>query len=219
MKEGLTELVFILDRSGSMGGLEQDTIGGFNAMLNKQKGGEGECLITTVLFDNTYRLLHDRIDIRAVNPITEKEYFVGGSTALLDAIGLTIQKIGNAQKNTAAEYRAAKVLFVIITDGEENSSREFTSRQVKAMIERKKARYGWEFVFLAANIDAVETAARYGIARDRAQTFHADAQGMEMNFSEVNFMVSRLREGAEIADDWYKRIEDDFRAREEPDTQ
>ena len=126
MKKGLTELVFILDKSGSMGGLEKDTIGGYNSMLEKQKAVPGECLITTVLFDNDYELLHDRIDIRAVSPITEKEYAVGGSTALLDAIGRTIHKIGNAQMNTADDYRAEKVMFVIITDGEENSSREYS---------------------------------------------------------------------------------------------
>lgn len=213
MKQGFTELVFILDRSGSMGGLETDTIGGFNTMLKKQKAIDGDCLLTTVLFDNTYELLHDRIDIRAVGEITEKEYFVGGSTALLDAIGRTIQKIGNAQKRTAEEYRASKVMMVIITDGHENASREYSSQKVKAMIERKKDRYGWEFVFLGANIDAVETAARYGIHRDRAQTYRADTQGVELNFCVLNNMVSSVREGVQISDEWYAQIEDDFRAR------
>ena len=127
MKENLTELVFILDKSGSMSGLESDTIGGYNSMLEEQKKAEGECVITTVLFDHNYELLHDRIDIRAVSPITAKEYFVGGPTALLDAIGLTIEKIANAQKNTAEDYRAGKVMFVIITDGEENSSRRYSA--------------------------------------------------------------------------------------------
>src|SRR5574344_2616387 len=141
MKKGLTELVFILDKSGSMGGLENDTIGGYNSMLAKQQAVEGECHITTVLFDNNYELLHDRIDIKAVNAITEKEYQVGGSTALLDAIGRTIHKIGNAQKNTADDYRAEKVMFVIITDGEENSSREYSAERIKQMIERQKTRY------------------------------------------------------------------------------
>ena len=143
MKDNLTELVFILDRSGSMGGLESDTIGGYNAMLAKQQEVEGECHITTVLFDNNYELLHDRIDIKAVSPISEKEYQVGGSTALLDAIGRTIHKIGNAQKHTADDYRAEKVMFVIITDGEENSSREYSAEKIKAQIERQKEKYGW----------------------------------------------------------------------------
>ena len=178
MKKGLTELVFVLDKSGSMSGLEKDTIGGFNSMLEKQKEVDGECLITTVLFDNGYELLHDRIDIRAVSPITEKEYSVGGSTALLDAIGRTINKISNAQRHTADEFRAENVMFVIITDGEENASREYSSDKVKAQIQRQKEKYGWEFVFLGANIDAVETASRFGIAPDRAQNYHADGEGM-----------------------------------------
>ena len=158
MKQNLTELVFILDRSGSMAGLEKDTIGGYNAMLEQQRKVDGECIITTVLFDNHYSLLHDRIDIRAVKPITGKDYFVGGSTALLDAIGKTIQKIATAQKNTAEDYRAEKVMFVIITDGAENASREYSASQVKEIIQRQKERFHWEFIFLGANIDAVETA-------------------------------------------------------------
>ena len=168
MKKNLTELVFILDKSGSMSGLEKDTIGGFNSMLDQQSKVDGECVITTVLFDNRYELLHDRIDIRAVQPITGKEYFVGGSTALLDAIGKTIHKIGTVQKNTTEDYRAEKVMFVIITDGEENASRCYSSMQIRQMIQRQKERYGWEFIFLGANIDAVETAGRFGIdAEDR----------------------------------------------------
>ena len=143
MKKGLTELVFILDKSGSMSGLERDTIGGFNAMLKKQKTIDGECYITTVLFDHNYELLHDRIDIRAVSGITEREYEVGGTTALLDAIGRTINKIGNAQKHTDEDYRAENVLFIIITDGEENSSREFSLEKIKMLIERQKNEYGW----------------------------------------------------------------------------
>ena len=161
-----TELVFILDKSGSMHGLEQDTIGGFNSMLQKQKELDGECRITTVLFDNRYELLHDRIDIRAVSPMTEKEYQVGGTTALLDAIGRTVQKLVSVQKNTAKEYRADRVLFVIITDGQENASQEYSSDKVKGLIQLEKEKYGWEFVFLGANIDAVETAGRLGISRE-----------------------------------------------------
>ena len=213
MKKGLTELVFILDKSGSMGGLERDTIGGYNSMLEKQKAVPGECLITTVLFDNDYELLHDRIDIRAVSPITEKEYSVGGSTALLDAIGMTIHKIDNAQRHTADDYRAEKVMSVIITDGEENSSREYSAEKVKAQIQRQKEKYGWEFIFLGANIDAVETAGRFGIAPDRAQNYHADSQGVELNFCVMSDAVATFRKCKEVPVGWNVEIEKDFKRR------
>ena len=194
MKKNLTELVFILDKSGSMSGLEKDTIGGFNSLLDQQRKVDGECVITTVLFDNRYELLHDRIDIRAVQPITGKEYFVGGSTALLDAIGKTIHKIGAVQKNTAEEYRAEKVMFVIITDGEENASRCYSSMQIRQMIQRQKERYGWEFIFLGANIDAVETAGRFGIDADRAVDYVPDGEGTELNFRMMSETVATFRE-------------------------
>ena len=213
MKKGLTELVFILDKSGSMGGLEKDTIGGYNSRLEKQKAVPGECLITTVLFDNDYELLHDRIDIRAVSPITEKEYAVGGSTALLDAIGRTIHKIGNAQMNTADDYRAEKVMFVIITDGEENSSREYSAEKVKAQIQRQKEKYDWEFIFLGANIDAVETAGRFGIAPDRAQNYHADSEGTALNFRVMSDAVATFRECKEMPTGWNEEIEKDYKRR------
>lgn len=213
MKKGLTELVFILDKSGSMGGLETDTIGGFNSMLKKQQAVEGECRITTVLFDNRYELLHDRIDIKAVSPITEKEYQVGGSTALLDAVGRTIHKIGNAQKNTADDYRAEKVMFVIITDGEENSSREYSSDKVKALIERQKTKYGWEFIFLGANIDAVETAGRFGISADRAQNFRADSEGVNLNFRVMSEAVATFRECSAMPESWNAEIQKDYKER------
>lgn len=213
MKKGLTELVFILDKSGSMGGLEKDTIGGFNAMLEKQKAVDGECRITTVLFDNRYELLHDRIDIKAVTPITEKEYFIGGSTALLDAIGRTIHKIGSAERHTAEDYRAEKVLFVIITDGEENSSREYSADKVKAQIERQKSKYGWEFIFLGANIDAVETAEKFGIKADRAQNYHADSEGVELNFHVMSEAVVAFRECAAMPEDWNEEIQRDYKKR------
>ena len=213
MKKGLTELVFILDKSGSMGGLETDTIGGYNSMLAKQQEVEGECHITTVLFDNNYELLHDRIDIKAVSPISEKEYQVGGSTALLDAIGRTIHKISNAQKHTADDYRAEKVMFVIITDGEENSSREYSAEKIKAQIERQKEKYGWEFVFLGANIDAIETAGRFGISADRAQNYHSDSEGVELNFRIISEAVSKYRECSEIPKGWNNDIQKDYKKR------
>ncbi len=213
MKKGLTELVFILDKSGSMGGLEHDTIGGYNSMLEKQKAVEGECLITTVLFDNHYELLHDRIDIRAVSPITEKEYNVRGSTALLDAIGTTINKIGNAQKHTAEDYRAEKVMFVIITDGQENSSREYSGETVRQMIERQKKKYGWEFIFLGANIDAVETAGRFGIAPDRAVDYLADGEGTRLNFKAMSGAAMSFRKTGRVDDSYLDEIRKDAKQR------
>lgn len=213
MKKGLTELVFILDKSGSMGGLETDTIGGYNSMLAKQQEVEGRCLITTVLFDNNYELLHDRINIKAISPITEKEYNVGGSTALLDAIGRTIHKIGSVQKHTAKDYRAEKVMFVIITDGEENSSREYSADIIKKMIERQKTRYGWEFIFLGANIDAVGTAGRFGISADRAQNYHADSEGVELNFRVMSDAVATFRECSAMPEGWKDEIENDYKRR------
>ncbi len=213
MKKGLTELVFILDKSGSMSGLETDTIGGYNSMLAKQQAVEGECHITTVLFDNNYELLHDRIDIKAVSAITEKEYAVGGSTALLDAIGMTIHKIGNAQKYTADGYRAEKVMFVIITDGEENSSREYSSEKVKAQIERQKTKYGWEFIFLGANIDAVQTAGRFGIAPDRAVDYLADSVGTELNFKVMSAAVVTFRKAGTVDETCFEEIRKDVKRR------
>lgn len=213
MKKDLTELIFILDKSGSMGGLERDTIGGFNSMLEQQKMLNGECFITTVLFDNNYVLLHDRIDIRAVGPITENEYAVGGSTALYDAIGRTILKIGNVQKHTADEYRAGKVMFIIITDGEENSSREFSVERIKSQIEAQKKNYGWEFIILGANIDAVETAERFGISEDRAQNYNADSEGVNLNFCVMNEAVSHFRKSSVMPEGWNDEIQKDFKKR------
>ena len=213
MKKNLTQLVFILDRSGSMAGLESDTIGGFNAMLEKQKKEDGECIITTVLFDHEVELLHDRIDIRAVRPMSEKEYMVRGSTALLDAIGKTIHKIGNAEKNTAEEYRAEKVMVVIITDGEENSSRFYSLKEVKHMIERQKERYGWEFIFLGANIDAVETATRFGIDRDMAVDYVPDKEGVELNFRMMSEAVASYRACGSVPQSSLNTIRKDMKKR------
>ena len=213
----LTELVFILDRSGSMGGLESDTIGGFNSMLAKQQAEHGECRITTILFDNQYEILHDRIDLQAVSPITPQQYFVRGQTALLDAIGKTINKIAGVQKNTCEDYRAQKVLFVITTDGMENASREFTFGKIKTFIEQQKSQYNWEFIFLGANIDAVEVAGRFGIDRTRAQTFHNDSEGIALNYSVLGESIVKMRAAAPMAaclpDDWADEIRDDFERR------
>ena len=213
MKKGLTELVFILDKSGSMGGLELDTIGGYNSMLKKQQEVEGECQITTVLFNNNYELLHDRIDIKAVSPITEKEYFVGGSTALVDAIGSTIHKIVTAQKHTGEDFQAEKVMFVIITDGEENSSREYSLEKVKAQIEKQKSEYGWEFIFLGANLDSVETAGRFGIAKDRAIDYIADRSGTMLNFKVMASAVTTFREAGTVDEAYFDEIRKDVKLR------
>jgi len=216
MKANLMELVFILDRSGSMGGLESDTIGGFNAMLAKQQVEPGECRITTVLFDGEYEILHDRLDIQAVRPITEREYFVRGNTALLDAVGKTIHKIVGAQKQSKPEYRAEKVLFVITTDGMENASREYSYDKVKAQIERQKSEFGWKFIFLGANINAVEVANRFGIGRSRAQNFHNDSAGVSLNYCVVSEAVASFRAapaGAPLSNEWSQEIEADFQRR------
>lgn len=216
MKANLTELIFILDRSGSMSGLESDTIGGFNSMLKKQQAEPSECRITTVLFDDKYEVLHDRIDIKAISPITEEEYFVRGSTALLDAIGKTINKIGGVQKNTTEDYRAAKVLFVITTDGMENASCEFDCDKIKSMIERQKNEYGWEFIFLGANIDAAEVAGRFGVSKNRAQSFHNDSEGIALNYSVVSEAVTSFRAapvGAKLEENWSANIQADYKKR------
>ena len=213
MKKDLTELVFILDRSGSMSGLESDTIGGYNAMLEKQKKEPGEAVITTVLFDDRYELLHDRINLKGIAPITEKEYFVRGSTALLDAVGRTINKIGNVQKHTTEDERAEHVLFVITTDGMENASREFSDEKVRKMIEHQKNKYGWEFIFLGANIDAIATAERFGIGEDRATNYNADCEGTLLNYEVISETVSCLRASRPISENWKERIDEDFKKR------
>lgn len=212
MKKNLTELVFILDRSGSMQGLESDTIGGFNSTLQSQRAEEGECIITTVLFDNLYELLHDRIPIKGVEPLTDKDYYVRGSTALHDAAGITLAKIDNVQKNTVKSERADKVIFVIITDGQENSSREYTGAQVHNMISAKKEE-GWEFLFLGANIDAKETAAKLGIDAARAADFVPDALGTQTLYNSVSEGIKSLRARRPLEANWKKDIEADYKKR------
>lgn len=213
MKTNISELVFILDKSGSMSGLESDTIGGYNAMLKKQQQQPGEAIVTTVLFDDNYELLHDRINIKGIRPITEKEYFVGGCTALLDAIGKTIHKIGNAQKHTGEEQRADKVMFVITTDGMENASKEYSYDKIKALVEHQKEKYGWEFIFLGANIDAIAAAASFGISANRAANYNADGVGTKLNYEAVSDAVSELRASRPIADSWKAKIDEDFTRR------
>ena len=213
MKKNLTELVFILDRSGSMAGLEGDTIGGFNAMLQKQRGEPGEALISTVLFDNKTEVIHDRVPLDRVSALTEKEYFVRGCTALLDAVGGAIHHIGNVHKYAREEDRPEKTLFVITTDGMENASRRYTYDKVKAMIERQREKYGWEFLFLGANIDAAREAARFGIRADCAADYHADSIGTEAVYESVCEAVCQVRRSAPLAADWKQRIDADFKGR------
>ena len=214
MKKNLTEMVFILDRSGSMAGLEPDTIGGFNAMIEKQKQEEGEALVSTVLFSGESTVIYDRVDIRKVEPLTEKQYHVYGCTALIDAIGQAIHHIGNVHKYAREEDKPEHTIFIITTDGMENASRLYASEEVKKMIEKEKKVYGWEFLFLGANIDAVETAGRFGIGSDRAVRFHNDPRGIRLNYETVSRTVGRMRACAPIESNWKEEIEEDYRNRE-----
>lgn len=213
MKKGLTELVFILDRSGSMGGLESDTIGGFNSMIEKQKKENGEAFVSTVLFDHESAVLHDRIRIENMKPMTADDYRVRGSTALIDAIGGAIHHIATVHRYAREEDRPEKTMFVIITDGMENSSHLYDSRKVKSMIEKEKSKYGWEFLFLGANIDSVETAVRIGIDRDRTADYLADSQGVRRNYEALNDAVSCVRGSARLDSSWKKDIDADFKKR------
>ena len=215
MKQNLTELVFILDRSGSMQGLEGDTIGGFNAMIEKQKKEPGEAFVSTVLFDDRTEVLHDRVKVGEVRPITEKEYYVRGCTALLDAIGGAIHHIGNIHKYARPEDVPEHTLFVITTDGIENASRRYSARRVKEMIRRQKEKYGWEFLFLGANIDAVEMAKHFGIGADRAVNYHSDREGTQLNYEVLSEAVSAVRCSVPLGTDWKKRIDEDFNSRKD----
>ena len=213
MKKNLTELVFILDRSGSMAGREGDTIGGFNAMIEKQKKLDGECFISTVIFDDISEVIYDRVPLSKIEPMTDKEYTVRGCTALLDAIGSAIHHIGNVHKYAREEDVPEHTLFVITTDGMENASRRYDYDRVKSMIERQKEKYGWEFLFLGANIDAVSTASRFGIGADRSVSFVNDSQGIEKNYDAVSDVVCSLRCCAPISADWKRNIEEDHKKR------
>ena len=213
MKKNLTELVFILDRSGSMAGLEKDTIGGFNAMIEKQKAEEGEAYISTVLFDNYSEVIHDRVALSDVPKLTEKEYYVRGCTALLDAVGGAIHHIGNVHKYAREEDRPEKTLFVITTDGMENASRRYSYEKVREMTQRQKEKYGWEFLFLGANIDAAREAARFGIDADRAADYHADTQGTAVIYEAMSDVVYSVRASRPVEAGWKKKIDADFRKR------
>ena len=213
MKKGLTELVFILDKSGSMAGLEADTIGGFNSMIERQKKEEGEALVSTVLFANRSTVIHDRVDLQKIEPMTDKQYCVGGCTALIDAIGGAIHHSGNVHKYAREEDRPEHTVFVITTDGMENASHCYSSDEVKAMVEKQKNKYGWEFLFLGANIDAVETAGRFGIAEDRAVNFVNDPMGQALNYAEVSEAVRTVRSCRPLTRDWKQNIDADYKAR------
>ena len=213
VKNGITELVFILDRSGSMGGLESDTIGGFNSLIEKQKKEKGECFVSTILFDHEILTLHDRIPISEIRPMTEKDYEVRGCTALIDAIGSTVNHISKIQKYIRKEDVPENTLFVIMTDGYENSSKEYTSDKVKKMIESKKEKNGWEFLFIGANIDAVETANTFGIDDDRAVDYRCDSAGTGIAFESVGRAVSGVRRCKPLSDNWSAKIKEDYKNR------
>lgn len=208
-----TEIVFILDRSGSMAGLEADTIGGFNSLIQKQKKEEGRVLVSTVLFDDKTEVLHDRKELDKIEPLTDKDYYVRGCTALLDAVGGAIHHIGNVHKYARAEDRPEKTLFIITTDGMENASKRYGYEKVKQMIEHQKKRYGWEFLFLGANIDAVSVAGSFGIAPERAVRYHSDGRGTELNYRVLSETITNVRCGAPMAANWKEEIEADYQNR------
>jgi len=213
MKKGLTEIVFILDRSGSMNGLEKDTIGGFNSTIEKQKKEEGEAFVSTILFDDKSEVLHDRVPLASIAPLTDKEYYARGCTALLDAIGGAIHHIGNVHKYARDEDRPEKTIFVITTDGIENASRKYTSERVKQMIERQKEKYGWEFIFLGANIDAIETAKSFGISEERAANFVNDGDGIEVMYRAQCCLMSDIRKNRANGRAWKAKVDADYKRR------
>lgn len=215
MKHNKCELVFILDRSGSMSGLESDTIGGYNSMLKKQQEVKGDVTVTTILFDDKYEILHDRLPLENIKPITESEYYVRGTTALLDAMGKTINRIKNVKKHLKKSAKVDKVLFVIITDGLENASKEYSNYIIKNMVTNAKDNHNWEFIFLGANIDAISTAQNYGISPKNAANYRADATGTEITYAAVANAVSQIRSKRKISPEWKDTIEEDFQSRED----
>lgn len=213
MKENLTELVFILDKSGSMHGLEADTIGGFNSLIEKQKKEDGKALVTTILFDDKNEVVHDRVDLEYIRNMTSEQYVTGGTTALLDAVGGAVSHIKKIHKYIRPEDVPAKTLFIITTDGMENASRRYTYEKVKKLIKHQKEKYGWEFIFLGANIDAAETAVNMGISRDRAADYISDHEGTALNYSVLSDVTSAIRSGIGVAPGWSKSISDDISRR------
>lgn len=213
MRKDLTEIVFILDRSGSMSGLESDTIGGFNSMLAKQQKQEGEAYISTVLFDNEMQVLHDRVSIRKVKPLTDEDYYVGGCTALLDAVGRSVKHIAHVHKYAREDDRPAKTMVVIITDGFENASREYSYRDVKKLITHEQEKYGWEFIFMGANIDAVAEADRFGIREERAVRYENDCEGVALNFDAVECCMESVRACAPIPKGWSAKISANYKSK------
>ncbi len=211
MNNNLTEIVFILDRSGSMSGLESDTIGGFNAMLEKQKKEPGEAFLSAVLFSGRSQVLYDRVDIQKVEPMTEQQYQVGGSTALLDAIGGAVHHIANVHKYAREEDRPGKTVFVITTDGMENASRDYSFEKVKKMVQHDQEKYGWEFLFLGADMDAVSVAGSFGIRRDRAVRYAKDPLGTALNFEVVDKTISKFRATKAIDEEWCLEIDENYR--------
>lgn len=212
IRNNITEMVFILDRSGSMSGLESDTIGGFNSLIKKQKKQAGKCYVSTILFDNYSRVLHDREKLEAIRPMTEDDYYVGGCTALCDAIGGAIRHIKNIHKYARPEDVPEHTMFVIITDGMENASHKYSSEMIKQMINQQK-NCGWEFLFIGANIDAVETAGNLGIAEDRAVNYHADSRGTGVVYDTVAEACCNVRACAPLSADWSDRINKDYNSR------
>ena len=213
MKKQLTEIVFILDRSGSMCGLEEDTIGGFNSLIAKQKKEEGEALISTILFDDCTEVLHDRVPLDRIKQMTEEDYYVRGCTALMDALGKAIKHISTIHKYAREEDRPSKTIFIITTDGKENASRQYSSERVKKMVEERKSKYGWEFLFLGANIDAVETAGHFGISKDRAVNYHSDSEGTALNYEVLSDAICSVRACRPLTAAWKTRIDSDFEKR------
>ena len=205
----LTELVFILDRSGSMAGLEADTIGGFNGMIEKQKKEDGEAFVSTVLFDNKIEVIHDRVKLSEIPPMTDNDYYVRGCTALLDAIGNAIKHISNIHKYARTEDVPEHTMFVIITDGLENASHKFSYNDIKTLIEEQKEKNGWEFLFIGANIDAVEVAEKVGISKERTANYLADSFGTSMVFNALAAPISELRRNMQIGSKWAETLEED----------
>lgn len=217
MKKNLTEIVMILDRSGSMSGLEKDTIGGYNSFIERQKKTEGTAFVSTILFDDTTEVLHDRVDLAKIEPITDKDYYVRGCTALLDAVGGAICHIGNIHKYAREEDRPEHTIFVITTDGMENASRHYTYDKVRRMVQRQQEEYGWEFLFFGANMDAIAAAGSFGIKEDRSVTYISDEKGTRLNYAVMSEAVEAMRlapEGCRIGSAWKKNIEDDVKKRQ-----